>query len=190
MVKKDRILKENQGLVCDAVVHVLEQNTGYDRTDIEHPEHAGGPGGVDLLFRLGINQYALEHTKIEAYPNQIQFDTYCSELIYPALNEIKDMPKPGIYELILPFDTRMNARAKQFETLKQVLIQWIREKASTLHTIHPHRLNQEECPKGFDDERTGRPNGFCYDITLQRSVHWDDPEDRDGLLLTSRIAPS
>ena len=148
MVKKDRILKENQGLVCDAVVHVLEQNTGYDRTDIEHPEHAGGPGGVDLLFRLGINQYALEHTKIEAYPNQIQFDTYCSELIYPALNEIKeDMPKPGIYELILPFDTRMNVQAKQFETLKQVLIQWIREKASTLHTIHPHRLNQEECPK-------------------------------------------
>ena len=140
---------DNQGRVCDAVVRVLEAHTGQGRSDIVHPERAGGPGGVDLLFRLGPQQYAMEHTKIEPFENQIRHDAHFSEFITPAMEQLgHDMPQPGVYDLIFPLDTRFNARAEQLDALRTALIQWVRETADRLRAKHPRRLSQDECPHG------------------------------------------
>ena len=94
-------MDNNEGLICDAVVCYLEENTRENRTKLRRPELEGGPGGVDLLFNLGGNQYALEHTKVEPFPNQIQFDVHFCQVIQPVLERIRncELPKPGQYTL-------------------------------------------------------------------------------------------
>ena len=44
-------VNNNEGLICDAVVCFLEDNTGYTRSDIRNPERESGLGGVDLLLQ-------------------------------------------------------------------------------------------------------------------------------------------
>ena len=113
-------VNNNEGLICDAVVCFLEENTGYARSDIRNPERESGLGGVDLLFRLGRDFYALEHTKVEPFTNQITNGISFLQFIQPVVDEInKDgLPKPSKYDLLLPVDTHVNARGQQFEALQ------------------------------------------------------------------------
>ena len=110
----------NEGLICDAVIRFLEEYTGHNRADLRRPELEGGPGGVDLLFNLEGNQYALEHTKIEPFPNQIKFDVHFCQIIQPVLDKIRDcgLPKPGGYTLPLPRDVRVDAKANRLRELQ------------------------------------------------------------------------
>lgn len=188
MARQGNIRNENQGVVCDAIVRVLEENTGLNRSDVAHPER---PGDVDLLFKLGADQYALEHTRIEPFPNQILHDARFSQFIGPVMDQLEhDMPKPGDYDLIFPLDTRFNAGTEQLEALRTALVHWVRETAHGLHAIHPQRLSREECSHGVRDTHTGRPEGFPFDVTLVRSVHWAESGVHDGVLLPVRIAPA
>ena len=184
-------VNNNEGLICDAVVCFLEESTGCTRSDIRNPERKSGPGGVDLLFRLGRDFYALEHTKIEPFANQITNDIRFLQFIQPVVDEInKDgLPKPGIYDLLLPVDTRVNARGEQFEALQSSLIRSIRKTAQELHAINPERPSRDISLRGYRDKKTVRLDGILFDITLQRSVHWNDPEIVDGVLRPLRIAP-
>ena len=191
MTRRVKSSRDNEGLVCDAVVRVLEERTGQQRSNIEHPEGAGVPGGVDLLFRLGSDQYALEHTRIEPFPNQIQHDAQFSQFIGPVMDQLEhDMPQPGVYDLIFPLDTRFNAGAEQLEALRTALLHWVRDTAQDLQAIYPRRLSREECPHGVRDTHTGRPEGFPFDVTLARSVHWAESGVHDGVLRPVRIAPA
>lgn len=184
-------VNNNEGLICDAVVCFLEKNTGYTRSDIRNPERESGLGGVDLLFRLGRDFYALEHTKVEPFTNQITNDLRFLQFIQPVVNEInKDgLPKPGKYDLLLPVDTHVNARGEQFEALQSSLIRWIRKTAQELHAINPERPSRDISLRGYQDKKTVRLDGIPFDITLQRSVHWNNPETIDGVLRPTRIAP-
>ncbi len=180
-----------EGLICDAVVRFIEENTGHNRTNLRRPELEGGPGGVELLFNLEDNQYALEHTKIEPFSNQIKFDVHFCQFIQPVLDKIRNfgLPKPGQYYLRLPRDVHVDAKANRLRELQSSLIRWVRNTAQELHTKHPERLSRDICPAGHYDEKTVRLDGFPYDITLERSVRWNDPEKYDGYLFPSRPPP-
>ena len=190
MAGKTDVHANNKGRVCDAVVRVLEEATGYERAGITCPERAGGPGAVELLFSLGRDRYVLEHTRIEAFPRQMQYDAYFSEFIGPVMDELRrDMPRPGIYDLFFPLNMRFDGGRKRLPTLRAALIEWVRAKARELHGLNPRRLSREERPHGVRDLRTGRPDGFPFDVTLARSVHWSQSGVHDGILLPIRIAP-
>lgn len=185
------VRQDNQGLVCDAVVRVWEERQGVVRSDVTQPERAGGPGAVDLLFRLGTDHYALEHTQIEAFPGQIRHDARFWQFISPVMDQLGDsMPRPGVYDLVFPLDTRMNARADELDRRRAALVQWVREAARELHALHPQRLDRATCPHGFEGERIGRPEGFPFDVRLIRSVHWSESGVHDGVILPVRTAPS
>ena len=181
----------NEGLICDAVVRYFEENTGDNRTDLRRPELEGGPGGVELLFNLGGNQYALEHTKVEPFPNQIKNDVHFSQVIQPVLEKIRacGLPKPGKYTLCLPRDVRVDAKANRLRELQSSLIQWIYKTAQELHAKHPKRLSRDVCPAGYYDQETVRLEGFPYDIALERRVRWNDIESYDGYLFPGRPPP-
>ena len=181
----------NEGLICDAVARYLEENTGHDRTNIRHPEFEGGPGGVDLLFNLEDNQYALEHTKIEPFPHQIKFDIHFEQVIQPVLDKVRGcgLPKPGQYHLHLPRDVRIDAKANRLKELQSLLIRWVRDTAQELHAKHPQRLSRDVCPTGYFEEKTIRLEGCPYDISLTRGVRWNDPVKYDGYLLPDRPPP-
>ena len=75
-------IPDNEGKACDAVVRLLEVQTGDARTDIRHPEKDGVGPPVDLRLRLGAQEYAIEHTRIEPFENQIK-----TGLVFKQIND-------------------------------------------------------------------------------------------------------
>ena len=65
------IVPNNEGRVCDAVVRTLEKWTRETRSDVRHPDKEGDTPPVDLRLKLGSQDYAIEHTRIESINNQI-----------------------------------------------------------------------------------------------------------------------
>jgi hypothetical protein len=63
---------DNQGKCCDAVLRALEGREGHIRTALTFPEQEGHSAPVELICTIGQSRYALEHTKLQTYPNQIQ----------------------------------------------------------------------------------------------------------------------
>ena len=181
----------NEGLICDAVVRFLEEKTGHKPTDLSHPELEGVLGGVDLLFNLRDNQYAIEHTKTEPFPNQIKFGIHFCQFIQPVIEKVRDcgLPKPGQYNLLLPPDVHVDTKAKRLRELQSSLIRWVLDSAQELHAKHPKRLSRDVCPAGHHDQKTARLDGFHYDISLRRSVRWNDLENYDGYLFPDFILP-
>lgn len=56
--------------------------------------------------------------------------------------------------------------------------------------IAAHGTVRKACDFDFAaDRRTGRPEGFPFDVTLIRSVNWADSGVHDGAILPIRIAP-
>ena len=179
--------ENNQGRACDAVVRILEALSGLERAGIAYPELNGEPGPVDLIFDLGGEQYALEHTLIEPFEGQIRFESLFSKLIAPVTEKLAhDLPKPGVYELFFPIDTRLNVGQDQLDAYRAVLIQWVRKHALALHAENPNRLGRDVCPFGIRDEVSGRPEGFPFEVLLVRRVHWSDSGVHDGKLMPVR----
>ncbi len=66
-----RLLMHNnyEGKVCDAAVKVIEKRTGRIRTQVRRPEVDRVGPQVDLRFKLGDQEYAIEHTLVEPFEN-------------------------------------------------------------------------------------------------------------------------
>lgn len=183
-------VENNQGRACDAVVRFLETLSGEERTGIAYPELSGELGPVDLIFSLGGGQYALEHTLVEPFEDQIRFEAHFSQLLAPVTEELAhNMPKPGVYELIFPIDTRLNVEQNQLGSYHDTLIQWVRETALELYAANPTRIGRDICPRGIREQVRGRPDRFPFDVTLVRSVHWSDSGVHDGKLMPARYTP-
>ncbi len=54
--------------------------TGETRADIRHPEKDGVGPPVDLRLKLGVQEYAIEHTRIEPFENQIKTGVVFKEI--------------------------------------------------------------------------------------------------------------
>ena len=74
----------NEGKACDAAVRVLEQRTGATRADIRRPEKDRVGPPADLRLQLGTQEYAIEHTQIEAFKRQIATGVSLMQLIDPV----------------------------------------------------------------------------------------------------------
>ncbi len=180
----------NEGKACDAVVKLLETRTGKDRADLSHPERNGIGPPVDLRLTLGTQSYAIEHTLIEAYPDQIQTAVEFGQFINPIMNELSGtLPTPGVYDLYFPNDSRLRVRAKHWDRIRSDFIEWVREHAARLHEKNPVRPTEELSPHGIEDEYRAKPPEFPYEVTLRREVHCSDSLEHDGVLFVSRIAP-
>ena len=107
------IVPNNEGRVCDAVVRALEKWTRETRTDLRHPDKEGGGSPVDLRLRLGAQDYAIEHTRIESFgkPNR---NRHRRE---PDRQECQEehpgpVPRPGLLRAAVP-DRRFPAGRKE-----------------------------------------------------------------------------
>ena len=90
----------NEGRVCDAVVRALEKRTREIRSDVRHPDKEGAGPPVDLRLRLGTQDYAIEHTRIESFGNQIGTVAVANRIVQHVRKNIPDpFPGPACYEL-------------------------------------------------------------------------------------------
>lgn len=180
----------NEGKACDAALRLLEEREEARRGRIRFPEkdHIGSP--VELRVQIGAHEYAIEHTLIEAFPGQIAADQRFATLIDPIVKELSgQLPKPGVYYVYFPIDTRVALSKAKLVELRVGLTEWIRSNAATLHAEQPERRSRNHQPRGHVGVRKGTPTGLPFEVTLRRQVHWNDSGRHDGFLIPARFSP-
>ena len=165
----------NEGKACDAAVRVLEQRTDATRADIRRPEKDRVGPPADLRLQLGTQEYAIEHTQIEAFKRQIATGVSLMQLIDPVKQALcGELPGPPIYEMIFPIDPSLDVTETGLEQLQKNLIKWVCKNAQLLHG---------------QDSITAKPPGFPYEITLQCIALSPSSGRKPGMLGAKRRAP-
>ena len=127
-------IPSNEGKVCDTAVRFLEEQTGKTRTDVHCPEIDGVGPLVDLRLKLGNQEYAIEHTRIEPFKNQIKASLIFDEInSYLRQNLSDTLPKPAYYELHVPTGIRLPEKKKKRNQALKNLVERIRIGAQRLH---------------------------------------------------------
>ena len=95
----------NEGKACDAVVKTMESCTRKKRSEIRQPERDRVGPPVELRLKLGEQEYAIEHTVIEPFENNIKAELTVVEirqyLIQILAGQLLD---PMYYVLQVPRD--------------------------------------------------------------------------------------
>ena len=137
-------MANNEGKACDAVVKLLEERLGEARTDVHRPENDKVGPPVDLRLRLGHQEYALEHTEIEAFPGRIRTDESLKQLITPIREALSGtLPGPAEYVMYVPRDTSLRVRKSALREVIEDLKRWTRASADTLYERHAHELPEQ-----------------------------------------------
>jgi hypothetical protein len=74
---------ERERKICDAVARVLEQRTCEARANMRAPERDRVGPPVEYHFDLGGQHYALEHTMVEPFEDEMQTGTHFIDFIRP-----------------------------------------------------------------------------------------------------------
>ena len=177
--------------MCDAVVRHLEKWTGESRSDIRHPETEGVGPPVELSLQLGDQHYAIEHTRIEAFDNQIKAGISIREIDnYIKKWFTEPLPGPAYYELQVPLDVCLPAKRKERERLLSSLGDWIQESAhcmqernTDLFTPIRSKVWHEDCVIGRHlpallDGRKDAPDDI-YLVSPSDSLWWVLPVKHD-----------
>ena len=161
-------------MACDAVIRHLEKWTGESRADIRHPEKEGVGPPVELRVQLGNQNYAIEHTRIESFDNQIKAGISIREIDNYIKEQFTDpLPGPAYYELQVPMDVCLPGKRKDRERALSALGKWIQESA---HRMQGRNTDLFAVPirseVWHEDCVTGAPLGDAYEIKLLRSTLW------------------
>ncbi|MDH0909650.1 hypothetical protein N5C66_13925 [Rhizobium pusense] len=178
-------MANNEKALCEALIRLLEEDLGHQRSEVTHPEtdHSGPP--VETRLRIANTRFAIEHTLIEPFPLAIQTGKWFQELtaeIEVALNGA--MPSPGTYRLVFPVHPTQGKPRHTHVALRKLILQWVREAGEELHNECPERLDRHHKPQGFRGVRTTEIEGIPLSLTLL--VHWSESGRHDGALFLSR----
>ena len=125
---------KNEGKACDAVVKTLERRSRKVRSDIRHPERDREGPPVDLRLKLGEQEYAIEHTIIEPFENNIKAELAVRKIRQYLNNSlVGQLPGPMYYVLHVSKDVYLpKKKVKRVRALRN-LAQWIRRSAKVMH---------------------------------------------------------
>ena len=164
------IVPNNEGRVCDAVVRALEKWTRETRSDVRHPDKEGGSPPVDLRLRLGAQDYAIEHTRIESFGNQIGTVTVANRIVRYVRKHIPDpFPSPAYYELQFRTDVSLPGGRDRRARALNSLVQWVLASERCLRNRNPVPVPPVRNPHLANDRIRGTPDGFDCEFQL---LHW------------------
>ncbi len=191
-------ISNNEGKACDAVVKVLEKRTCETRADIRHPERdlVGPP--VDLRLKLGVQEYAIEHTRIEPFENQIKSALVSREISdYIERSLSGRLPGPMYYELHVPPDVCLPEKKDKRNQALRNLADWIQKNAQVMHernigrtvpAYSPYHVISPYCWP--DDCIKRKPMGFNCAVELLRWPHAVPIRRKPGCIVTRLINPN
>ena len=162
-------IPDNEGKACNAVVRLLEKWTGETRVGIRHPEKDGDGPPVELRLKLGTQEYAIEHTRIEPFENQIE-----TSLVFKKINDYvrerlsEPLPGSAYYELHVPINVCLLGKQEKRNQALNNLVEWIQTNAQRLHARNSGRTRPARSPIWADDHIKGIPAGFNCAIELLR----------------------
>lgn len=178
----------NEGKVCDAVIRDLERRANLTRSDTTRPEITGVGPPVDFEFSLGSTRYALEHTELQSFPEQIRQGLNFQQLVEGPIEALSgQLPTPGVYYLTLPTNTRVGSAA--LDSVRSSLANWMVAQAVTWREAKPLKRDKRHAPNGDGDCVETTPPGVPFPVRFERELHWAQSDRFDGLLFTARLAP-
>lgn len=176
----------NEGKACDAVVRFLERRTGYDRSDVRCPEEDGNGPPVELRLRLGRQEYALEHTLIEPFENEIRARVEFEEIATYIEESLSPFAGSAFYRLAVP----VGARLPRSEDARRRFADWIVKSAEAMRKGTPGQGEHWRSPHRWDARVREKPPGFSCTFELAR---WPDAalvgHHRPGSLYAVRACP-
>lgn len=185
---RNPVVPDNERKACDAVARILEGRYAEVRSNERCPERDGRGPPVDYWFNIGGQTFAVEHTRIEAFPEQIRTGVDFSAFVEPIERALdKNMPSPGSYSLIFRIDPTDGISRKRLPALRQSIIEWAHRAAAELHAESPVRMDRYHKPHGSDNTRVVEIDGV--EVRLRRQVHWAENGSFDGRLHVMRVAP-
>ena len=180
-------MPDNEGKVCDAVVKCLERQTGRSRRHIRCPDKEGGDPPVELRLKLGAEGYAIEHTRMESFRNQVGTGihlTALAESVQYALGE--KLPGPALYEMKFPLNPRLGVKRAALQRSQDNLVNWVKEQANRLY----RSINDGQARGAGCASFTGQPKGFPFEVSLMCRLLPPNSEPRHGILGAVRPAPN
>ena len=157
----------NEGRACDAVVRCVERRAGETRAAIRRPETDRIGPLVDFRLRIGAQEYAIEHTQIEAVPGLIRAGEGYKQLIEPVIGEVSGtLPGPAVYALHFPIDTQFGVRRAALDRIRRGFIAWIRAKAQCLYERNQDKLERKHSSPRYLDSIEAKPPSFPYPVRL------------------------
>ena len=182
-------LPKNEGKACDAAVRCIERRTDDTRSKIRRPEKDGNGPPVDFRVKIGVQEYAIEHTQIEAIPQLIESHHRYEKLIEPVVDAVSGtLPGPACYMLYFPIDTDLGVSRTDFDRIRSDFITWIQVNAQCLYRRNRGQLERKRRSPRHLDSIEGRPPGFPYPVRLCVDPASSAPER--GLLRHGRFAPN
>ena len=183
-------MAKNEGKSCDAVVRFLEGRERQSRVDVVRPDAAGRASQVDFKVSLGAQVYAIEHTQIEAYENQVRSDRHFAQLVGPVKAELSGtLPGDAVYDLHFPIETGLGKKSPDLSRAQWALVHWVRGKADELDARDIAVSADAPYPAQHHHSVSETPTGFPYEVTLHRVRRSRMTRGEPGSLDVARVAP-
>ncbi len=176
---------KNEGKLCDAAVKLIEQRTGEERENVRCPEkdHVGPP--VELRLKLGTQEYAIEHTRIEAFEGEIERWVALECLVGLVEKAVcGKLPGPAIYNMSFPSDSVIRVSKSDLKKYQEILAEWVLETA--LHLYGKIQGRNESKSQDFIREK---PCGFQHKIKLSCTITGPPSAQEPGRFGAARMAP-
>jgi hypothetical protein len=185
---RSRRPSDNERKACDAVVRALEKLAGCGRTNAHSPEDLGAQSQVEYMFELEGLRYAIEHTIVEAFAEQMRTNVDFQAFVDPIVTALdRRLPQPGKFDLVFEIDPSKGLKPRHILEAQRAVIAWVETNAAELHAECPAQPSKDHKPFGVRGIRTGSPAGIK--LTLTREVAWSLPEKAHGRLFAIRTAP-
>ena len=139
----------NEVRVCKAAKRLIEERDGGPLVDTECPdktEHR--KQAVELLFESPTKRYAIEHTRIESFPQQIADGMAFSCLLGPLETDHLAGELPGIYTLVVAVGATNSIPVSDHERIRTLVKQWILANASKAVEGRGNQGSVSEQPPG------------------------------------------
>ena len=163
------LIPNNEGKACNAVVRDLEKSTRQTRADFRVPECDGIGPPVGLRLRPGEREYAIEHTRIELFENQLGSLAVAKRLVDHVKSIIPDpFPGPAWHLLLIPPAVPLPGGRASWVRAGNSPVEWIRSMEKTLRELNRGRIPLGHYPHVYKDSIRGKPDGFDCEIEFWR----------------------
>ena len=99
---------------------------------VPEKDHVGPP--VELRLKLGTQEYAIEHTRIEAFEGEIERWVALECLVGLVEKAVcGKLPGPAIYNMSFPSDSVIRVSKSDLKKYQEILAEWVLETALHLY---------------------------------------------------------
>lgn len=172
---------KNEQRICKAVMSLVAHRRG-ERIISAQPVDAvvRDRPAVEWVFDTPTAKFAVEHTRIESFSNQIAEGKLLAQLLGPLEAELAGK-LPGAFFLIVDVSAA-KAPMTEHAKIRKVLADWILARGASLEP------EEQSGPDGKCDV-TEKPAGVPFEVTLHRDADYDSrlfimqnlPGDRESL---------